>query len=124
MRAIVDARTDMAAPAGVLEAQMASLARRFGLPPMVPEYEVYDGDRFVARVDFALPELRLAVEVNGFEKHATLPGFQRGHNRRNRLLLVDWESVEFTYADVNRNQEHVATTLLDAIAVRRRNFER
>ena len=58
------------------------------------------------------------------EKHATLAGFQRGHSRRNRLLLVDWESVEFTYADVNRNQEYVAATLFDAIALRRRNFER
>ena len=38
---------------------------RAGLPTPSAQYRVFDGDGFVARVDFAWPELRLALEYDG-----------------------------------------------------------
>jgi hypothetical protein len=40
---------------------------RAGLPPPVTQYEVYAGSRQVARVDFAWPERKLALEYDGWD---------------------------------------------------------
>jgi hypothetical protein len=63
--------------AGVFEARMARLLSAQGLPPAVPEYEVWTvGGAFVARVDFAYPDLRLAIEVDGFAAHSSVDAFR------------------------------------------------
>ena len=48
--------------------------------------------RFVGRVDAALPELKLAIEVDGFEHHSTPEAFQRDRTRQNDLVALGWTS--------------------------------
>ena len=117
-RAIVEAHGD-ASPPGVMEAAIEALYRRYQLPPGVPEYEVWEAGEFVARVDVGHPELRLAIEVNGYETHGTPAGFQRDHSRRNRLILAGWLVLEFTWHDVMHRPDYVAATISRAIAARR-----
>ena len=38
-------------------------------PEPVSQYEVYDGDEFIARVDFAYPGFGVVIEVDGEERH-------------------------------------------------------
>ena len=75
--------------AGVFEARMARLARATGAAAAVPEYEVWtDSGAFVARVDFAYPELRLAIEVDGFAAHSSVDAFRRDRTRQNALIVA------------------------------------
>lgn len=94
-----------------LECRMASLLRRGSFPPAVFQYEVRHDGRFVARIDFAYPDLRLAIEVDGFEKHSTPAAFQSDLDRQNRLVELGWTVLRFTWKDVVRRPTAVAGRL-------------
>jgi hypothetical protein len=66
-----------------------------GLPSPVTQFTIRDDDdRFVARVDFAYPDIRLAIELDG-SQHA-YPTQRRGDLvRQNRLTLTRWRFVRF-----------------------------
>lgn len=52
------------------------------------------------RVDLAIPELKLAVEVDHPMWHASPEALQRDHSRDNELSLLAWEHLRFTTDDV------------------------
>ena len=90
----------MAKEESELEKRFTALARRHGLPPLELQHEVWAAGRFVARIDAAYPELKLAIEVDGFEHHSTPDAFQRDRTRQNRLVALGWTVLRFTWADV------------------------
>jgi hypothetical protein len=94
-----------------LEARFLGLLRRFGLPAPVLQHEVWDGGRFVARVDAAYPERRIAIEIDGYEFHSSPDAFQRDRARQNDLVRLGWRVLRFTAADVLRNPQIVPATL-------------
>lgn len=78
----------------VAEAAVERLLRRFRLPPARPQYEVRDGDgAFVARLDFAWPERRVALEVDGFRWHSSPRALHADLARQNRLQALGWSVV-------------------------------
>ena len=99
-----------------LERRFTALVRRRGLPAFVLQHEVWDGGRFVARIDAAYPELKLAVEVDGFEHHSSPEQFQRDRTRQNRLVALGWTVLRFTWADVVTQPAHVARMIEEAIS--------
>ncbi|HET7487705.1 MAG TPA: DUF559 domain-containing protein [Acidimicrobiales bacterium] len=98
-------------PDSLLEPRMARLIRSAKLPPAVFQHEVWDGRRFVARVDFAYPSAGLAVEVDGFDPHGSRRAFQRDRDRQNELVALGWTVVRFTWLDVVRRPSKVAAGL-------------
>ena len=98
-------------PDGLLEPRMARLLRRHGLPPAVFQHEVHDGRRFVARVDFAYPDRRVAIEVDGWESHASPAALQADLARQNALVALGWTVARFTWLDVVRRPADVASTI-------------
>lgn len=68
---VLDGRAlGVAVPDGLLEPRMARLLRAAGLPDAVFQHVITRPDgSFLARVDFAYPELLLAIEVDGYEVH-------------------------------------------------------
>lgn len=97
--------------ASLLEARFVDLARRHDLPLMTFQHEVWSAGRFIARVDAAYPELKLAIEVDGFEAHSSPESFQRDRTRQNRLVALGWTVLRFTWADVVRDQAMVAKAI-------------
>ncbi|SNS04877.1 T/G mismatch-specific endonuclease [Geodermatophilus pulveris] len=78
------------------------------LPRPVAQYVVLDaGGRFVARVDLAWPEHRLAVEYEG-TWHGQPQQVARDRARLNRLTAAGWRVVFVTAADLHREAELVA----------------
>lgn len=111
LRHILDERAlGTARPDGLLEPRMARLMRRYGLPPAVFQHPVRIGkSRY--RIDFAYPELMIAIEVDGYEMRASPRAMQRDIDRQNALVALGWVVVRATWADVVRRPWKVAADI-------------
>ena len=85
-----------------------------GLEP-VPQFEVLDGGRFVARVDLAFPEVRLAVEYEGAH-HFVEDQIARDDERIERLRAAGWRVIRVTAADL-RDLEALIARVRAALAI-------
>lgn len=110
---ILDERALGKEPAdGLLEPRMARLLRRAGLPAAVFQHRVHSPEgRFLAQVDFAYPELLLAIEVDGFESHGSPSAMGKDFVRQNGLVPYRWRVLRFTWAQVNHQPQYVAATI-------------
>jgi very-short-patch-repair endonuclease len=81
------------------ESVLRVLLRTAGLAP-VPQYVVRDADgRFVARVDLAFPEQRVAVEYDG-AWHGKPGQLARDRRRLNALVAAGWTVLHVTATDM------------------------
>ena len=69
------------------------LLRAAGLPEPEVQYPIRDGARVVARVDFAYPEMRLAIEVDGYRWHGGRSAWARDLNRGNNIAARSWRTL-------------------------------
>ncbi len=91
---------------------MARLLRRAGLPPAVFQHPIHTPDgRFLARVDFAYPELLLAIEVDGWKSHGTPRAMGKDFVRQNGLVPYGWRVLRFTWFQVVRQPDYVAAVI-------------
>lgn len=63
------------------------------------------------RPDFAWPDLKLAVEVNGQAYHTRHADFNRDHRRRRALQRAGWVLIEFTAQEVLSSPDGCVTEL-------------
>jgi very-short-patch-repair endonuclease len=66
-----------------------------GLPKPVTQYVLADNGRFIARLDLAWPEFKVAVEYDG-RWHDDPEQFDRDRQRLNRVLGGDWVVLHVT----------------------------
>jgi len=99
----------------LLERRFIDLTTRHGIPAPSLQHEVWHAGRFVARIDAAYPERKLAIEVDGYVAHASPDAFQRDRTRQNRLVALGWTVLRFTWADVVHRPAAVAAQILEAI---------
>ncbi len=92
------------------ETRLRLLMHRGGLPPPSAQYRVFDAEGFVARVDFAFPELKLAIEYDG-AWHGQPGQLARDRRRLNRLAAAGWRVFFVTAADM-----HAPAELLSRLA--------
>lgn len=67
--------------------------------PAVPQFVVRDADGFLARVDLAYPDHRVAIEYDG-AWHASPEQLRRDRRRLNRLVAAGWTVIHVTAADL------------------------
>jgi hypothetical protein len=96
------------------ETRVRLLIGRSPLPAPVAQYRVFDRDGFVARVDFAWPERRLALEYDGLW-HGEAGQFIRDRERLNRLREAGWQVVFVTAADL-RDPDRLLARIAAALA--------
>jgi hypothetical protein len=89
------------------ETRLRLLLHRSPLPPPVAQFTVRDRHGFVARVDFAWPAHRVAVEYDGLW-HAEAGQFAADRERLNRLREAGWRVVFVTAADLRRPERLIA----------------
>ena len=75
------------------------------------QHVVENVGRFVARVDFAYPDPRLAIELDGFRSHGQRKTFDQDRTRQNQLVLLGWTVLRFTWSDLTDRGDSVAATL-------------
>ncbi len=102
------------ASGSVFETLVRLLFVSAGLSP-VTQYVVQDGPLFVARVDFAWPAARLAVEADGFAYHSDRAAYRRDRERLNQLERLGWRVLRFTWEDVHQRPEHVVALVTECL---------
>jgi very-short-patch-repair endonuclease len=103
----------------ILEDELFMIIRR-GCIDVVPQYEVFDGGRWVARVDFAIPHLQLAID--GYATHSLYPGFERDREKAALLQLAGWSLLSFTATQIRRRPNWVHAVLCRRVEQRRREL--
>jgi very-short-patch-repair endonuclease len=74
-----------------------ALLEAFGRRVQV-EYRPLPDRRY--RVDAAIPDAKLAIEINGWSNHGkSLSKFQSDHRRTRALLLAGWRVLPFTHKE-------------------------
>ena len=68
-------------------------------------------------IDFAFPDRKVAVEIDGFSFHRDAAAFQRDRTKRNLLTANGWTVLNFTWTDLVDRPAQVAA---DVRAVLRR----
>ncbi len=79
-----------------METLMLDVIRRHGLPAPIPQFEIYENGRFIARADAAYPEARIAIEYQSYQEHVGPESLVRDSRRRNRIKRARWSVIDVT----------------------------
>jgi hypothetical protein len=83
------------------ETRMRLIMARRHVPPPILQYEVFDqGGLFIARVDFAWKEVRVAGEYQGDHHRTDRAQWRRDQRRFAELAACDWVTVPWTGDDL------------------------
>ena len=113
VRALVEQRLNQRDPESDLETRFDALLRRAGLPTPIRQYELCDAaGTFVARLDFAWPVRRFAVELDGYRYHAAeAESWRRGLRRNNAIDDLDWKMRHYTAWDLDHRESEIVSEL-------------
>lgn len=99
----------------VLEDEFMAIVDRYLLPSPVPQHVIRDKTGgFIGRVDFAYPEHRLLIELDGYRYHTDPGAFVRDRNRQNRISLAGYRVLRYTAEDL-RSPNRVVGELSQAL---------
>lgn len=86
----------------------------------IPNYAVRDErGRVLAEIDFANPELKIAIEVDGRAFHSDRCAFERDRERQNMLVIRGWIVLRFTWERLVNDPEGVLTEIALVLASRK-----
>jgi very-short-patch-repair endonuclease len=87
------------------------MLRRNRISGWLPNYDLWHDGELVAVLDVALPERRIAVEIDGMAYHVDVDRFRRDRSRQNALVRLGWTVLRFTWADLIERPGYVITTI-------------
>lgn len=88
-----------------------------GIAGLVAQFHVMRDGSFVARVDLALPDAKIAIEYDG-RWHASTTQLERDRLRLNRLLGAEWMVFHVTAAQMRGDLDELIRDLRAAIRSR------
>jgi very-short-patch-repair endonuclease len=68
------------------------------------------------KVDVAFPEEKLAIETDGFAFHSSQEDFQNDRERQNKIALLGWQVLRFTWLDLTEYPQRVVAEIKHAIS--------
>ncbi|HET6152221.1 MAG TPA: hypothetical protein VFE15_04650 [Marmoricola sp.] len=85
-----------------------------GLPAPVPQFEIYDDGRFLARADLVIEELRFVAEYDGEEWHGPE---RQAHDRERRRSVAEagWTVRALRKSNVYGRHQDAIAILLDGV---------
>jgi predicted transcriptional regulator of viral defense system len=98
----------------VLESLMARVFVRYQLPLPCAEFTAGSDGQY--RLDFAYPELKLAIEVDGYIWHSDPRQVDADYARRRKLEAEGWVILSYTWRQITRDPEGVAAEIAERYA--------
>jgi very-short-patch-repair endonuclease len=98
------------------ERRLLALLRRAGVPLPVPQFEVVLPTGRRAFLDFAWPNVRLALEANSYRHHAGRLAWSRDHTRNSAVIALGWRIVPVTWEDLVAAPDELLALVLRARA--------
>lgn len=89
--------------------------RRAGIGGWVPNLPFMAGGRRF-EIDIAFPELKIAIEVDGYRYHRADDRFQTDRTKQNALISAGWRVLRFTWADIDDRPAYVIREILHLLA--------
>jgi very-short-patch-repair endonuclease len=115
LRALLESRSGRANTGSGGEVLLERLLRRCSLPTPTRQHPVVHDGRKI-HVDFAYPELRLAIEFDSLRWHTGRGKLDNDADRRNLLRAAKWDLVIVTYTMVKHRAAETASLICDAYA--------
>lgn len=121
MRAVLAQRDpDSVPPKSVFETRLLREMRNGGLPKPVRQYAIRDRGRLVGIVDAAYPDLRVAVEADGYQWHASRARWENDLRRGTDLLALDWMVVRVSWHQLLTDPQRVVERIRQVMAIAQR----
>ena len=98
------------------ERRLFRLLRMAGVPLPVPQFEVVLPNGRRAFLDFAWPDVRLALEANSYRHHAGRLAWSRDNTRNRAVIAVGWRIVPVTWEDLVGAPDELVAMVLRARA--------
>ena len=94
------------------ELRLLRLIEGLGFPTPIPQFEIRDDDgHVVARVDFAYPELKIAIEYDSYAHHLGTDSHDRDGARRNTIVGLGWRPITATADDIRTGGRRLSVDL-------------
>jgi hypothetical protein len=101
-------------PDSYLERLVIRALAEHGVPAPVRQHRVAT-KHFVAYLDLAWPEHRLALECDSTAFHMSVEQFHRDRERQNQLVLLGWTVLRYTYRDASQRPGWLAAQVLGVL---------
>ena len=115
---LAEHRVDSTPTRNVLEEAFLRICRDAALPPDAVNQWIAYPDGSGAEADFLWHAQRLIVEVDGRDPHTTRRAFESDRRRDQRLMLLGWRVVRFTWRQVIFEPGTVARTVRGLLPLR------
>ena len=116
IRAAIAARAGGdAIPASVFETRLFRVLSRSRLPLPVRQHRIRVRGRVIAVPDFAYPDIRVAIEADGYGSHGGRARWAHDLARRNRVTAVGWRVIHVTWSDLRDRPDRVVATISAAL---------
>jgi hypothetical protein len=104
LRALVAERKEGSAPTeSYLEANVAQVLRKFGLPVGHRQYWLSDGSGKRVRLDIAYPDVKAGIEVDSVRWHSSRPAWEADMERHKFFLSMGWRVMRVTYQQLKED---------------------
>ena len=112
LRAVLDShRAGSTLTRNELEERFLTICHAAAFPPDAVNAWIPYPDGSGAEADFLWRTQRLIVEVDGRETHGTAQAFESDRRRDQRLALLGWRVIRFTWRQVTYEPTYVTATL-------------
>jgi hypothetical protein len=115
-RLLDEHRCEAALPRSDWSRLVAELLLEGGLPTPVFEHPVVADDGFRAELDLAYPASKVGIELDSLSWHFTREAFHRDPVRRNRLTVLGWRILNFTWAEFAGHPDRLVASVRAALA--------
>lgn len=103
-------------PGSPFERRFLQFAQRRALPLPERQFCIRDADGVeVARVDFAYPDLRIAIECDGKKHHFGVVDWEKDVERRSRLAALGWLVIHVSWDMLVRDPDRLERLIRGAL---------
>ena len=97
------------------EIRLLQAIRKASLPLPERQYEIRDAGRLLARVEFAYPWAKVAIEADSYTFHSGRNAWESNLARRNALTALGWLVIHVTYRQMESGMSEVVQRVRDAL---------